>query len=137
LRHSSLPLQGEARSIRRRPPFAYLTKVSCDARRTLIRRFSTLYVGRIDLDRCGPAARPLQLLGYHNLDWLTGYGVASFRYDARHRLISASAGSSSVAYQVNALSQRMQKLPSAGAITVFHHVARVDRSVGLHYCVRT
>jgi RHS repeat-associated protein len=47
--------------------------------------------------------------------------VASFTYDARHRLIGTSMGASSVAYQVNALGQRVQKLPGAGAASVFHY----------------
>ena len=58
---------------------------------------------------------------YDGVGNLKQTNLAIYSYDARHRLIGTALGSSSVTYQVNALGQRVQKLPSSGSATVFHY----------------
>jgi RHS repeat-associated protein len=58
---------------------------------------------------------------YDGVGNLKQTNLASFSYDARHRLIGTALASSSATYQVNALGQRVQKVPSSGSPTVYHY----------------
>ena len=58
---------------------------------------------------------------YDGVGNLKQTNLATYSYDARHRLIGTALGSVGVGYQVNALGQRVQKLPSSGSATVFHY----------------
>lgn len=70
----------------------------------------------------------------------TANGVNQFSYDARGRMISANTAIGIVQYQINALGQRVQKIPPAGSISTQYHydqsgklIAEATGTAGVDY----